>query len=297
MSYNLSNDAEQPQPANLPSISVANLRRLKIWSLAIALAVGLILILWWGKTAYTDWLWFSQLGFQAVFLKILTLKVWLFVVGTFIAAGALSINLFLTYRFSYGESTISQPEGVKRLLWALVTGSAFLAVVIGGPILGAAVSGSWETFLVFFNRVSFGVSDPQFSLDASFYIATLRLFHFIQGWFLGLAITSIVASMALYFTVYSVRGLGFVLTPRMLGHAAGMGAWLMLIIAAGHGLQIYELVLSDNGVAFGATYTDVHARIPALWLLTAISLLAMAGFAVSRIYGGLRLMAGSFSLG
>ncbi len=296
MSYNLSNDAEQPQPANLPSISIANLRRLEIWSLIIALAVGLILILWWGKTAYTDWLWFSQLGFQAVFLKILTLKVWLFFVGTFIAAGALAINLFLTYRFSYGESTISQPEGVKRLLWALVTGSAFLAVVIGGPVLGAAVSGSWETFLVFFNRVSFGVSDLQFSLDASFYIATLRLFHFIQGWFLGLAITSIVASMALYFTVYSVRGLGFVLTPRMLGHAAGMGTWLMLIIAAGHGLQIYELVLSDNGVAFGATYTDVHARIPALWLLTAISLLAMAGFAASRIFGGLRLMAGSFSL-
>ena len=296
MSYNLSNDAEQPPPANLPAISAGNLRRVRIWSLAIALAVALVLVLWWAKTVYTDWLWFGQLGFQDVFIKIVTLKVWLFIVGTLVAAGALSANLLLAYRFSRGESIISQPEDVKRLLWALVIGSACLTVAIGGPVLGGAASERWQTIMVFFNRVSFGAPDPQFSLDASFYIATLSLFHFVQGWVLGLAITAIVASLALYVAVYSVRGLGFVLTPRMMGHAAAMGAWLMLIIAVGHALQVYELVLSDNGVVFGATYTDVHARIPALWLLTAISLLAMAGFAVSRFYGGLRLMAGSFSL-
>jgi uncharacterized membrane protein (UPF0182 family) len=122
------------------------------------------------------------------------------------------------------------------------------------------------------------------------------MFHFIQGWFLGLAITCIVTSLALYIAVYGVRGLGFVLTPRMLGHAAAMGAWLMFVIAIGHALQIYELVLSDNGVVFGATYTDVHARIPALLLLTVIALLATVGFGVSRYYGGLRLMVGAFSL-
>ena len=224
MSYSLSNDAEQPQPANLPSISAANLRRLRIWSLAIALAVALVLVLWWAKSAYTDWLWFGQLGFQDVFLKILTLKVWLFILGTLVAAGALSVNLFLAYRFSHGESTISQPEDVKRLLWAVVIVSACLTVAIGGAVLGGAMSERWETFLVFFNRVSFGVADPQFSLDASFYIAVLSLFHFVQGWFLGLVITVIVASLALYVAVYSVRGVGFILTPRMLGHVAALGA-------------------------------------------------------------------------
>ena len=118
MSYDLSNDAERPEPANLPAISAANLRRVRIWSLAITLAVALFLVLWWAKTVYTDWLWFGQLGFQDVFLTILTLKVWLFIVGTLVAAGALSANLFLAYRFSHGESIISQPEDVKRLLWA-----------------------------------------------------------------------------------------------------------------------------------------------------------------------------------
>jgi len=296
MSYDLSNDAEQPPPAKLPAISTANLRRVRMGSLVLTLAVFLVLISWWAKTAYTDWLWFGQLGFRDVFFKIFVLKAGLFMGGALVAASALSINLFLAYRFSHGESTLSQPEDVKRLLWALVVGSAFLTVAIGALALGNAVSERWETFLFFFNRVSFGISDAQFSLDASFYVIDLRMFHFIQGWFLGLVITCIVTSLAFYIAVYGVRGLGFVLTPRMLGHAAAMGAWLMLVIAIGHALQIYELVLSDNGVVFGATYTDVHARIPALSLLTVIALLAMAGFGVSRYYGGLRLMVGAFSL-
>ena len=296
MSYDLSNDAEQPPPAKLPAISTANLRRVRMGSLVLTLAVFLVLISWWAKTAYTDWLWFGQLGFRDVFFKIFVLKAGLFMGGALVAASALSMNLFLAYRFSHGESTLSQPEDVKRLLWALVVGSAFLTVVIGTLALGDAVSERWETFLFFFNRVSFGISDAQFSLDASFYVIDLRMFHFIQGWFLGLVITCIVTSFAFYIAVYGVRGLGFVLTPRMLGHAAAMGAWLMLVIAIGHALQIYELVLSDNGVVFGATYTDVHARIPALSLLTVIALLAMAGFGASRYYGGLRLMVGAFSL-
>lgn len=296
MSYDLSNDAEQPPPAKLPAISTANLRRVRMGSLVLTLAVFLVLISWWAKTAYTDWLWFGQLGFRDVFFKIFVLKAGLFMGGALVAASALSINLFLAYRFSHGESTLSQPEDVKRLLWALVVGSAFLTVAIGALALGNAVSERWETFLFFFNRVSFGISDAQFSLDASFYVIDLRMFHFIQGWFLGLVITCIVTSLAFYIAVYGVRGLGFVLTPRMLGHAAAMGAWLMLVIAIGHALQIYELVLSDNGVVFGATYTDVHARIPALSLLTVIALLAMAGFGASRYYGGLRLMVGAFSL-
>ncbi len=41
MSFDLTNDAERPEPANLPAISAANLRRVRIWSLAIALAVAL----------------------------------------------------------------------------------------------------------------------------------------------------------------------------------------------------------------------------------------------------------------
>ena len=296
MSYDLSNDAEQPGPAPLPGISAANLRRLRLGSLAIAFLVLLILVLFWAKSAYTDLLWFDHLGFRSVFVKIFILKLWLFVGGAIVAGVVLFLNLYLAYRLSSGESTLGQPARVIRLLTATAIGSAGLVVVIGAPVFGGAASGRWETMLVYFNKVPFGILDPQFSLDAAFFVVTLRMLHFVQGWFMGLAITAIVTSLALYMALYAIRGLGLVVAPRMLKHVAALVVFLMLTIAAGHVLDIYELVLSDNGIVAGATYTDIHARIPSLWLMTAIALLVMLGFGVSNYYGGLRLMAGSFSL-
>jgi len=296
MSYNLSDDAESPPGANLPGISAANLRRVRQGGLALAALIFLFLLLWWVRAVYTDWLWFDHLGFRSVFTKILFLKTWLFVAGTLVAGLALTLSLYLTVRFSRGASTLSMSEETQRLLWALMAVTAILTVLIAGPILGSVAMGRWETFLLFFNKLPFGTSDPQFGLDISFYVVTLRLLHFVQGWFLGLIITVIVTSLSLYIAVYSLRGIGFVLAPRMLKHVAVLGALLMLAIAASHVLDVYELVLSSKGVVFGATYTDVHARIPVLWLLTVIAVLACLGFAVSNYFGGLRLMAGGFSL-
>ena len=70
----------------------------------------------------------------------------------------------------------------------------------------------------------------------------------------------------------------------------------MLTLAVHHVLGIFELVLSEGGVVTGATYTDIHARIPVYWFLAGIAVLAAAGFGVSLRYAGLRLMAGSFTL-
>jgi uncharacterized membrane protein (UPF0182 family) len=296
MSYDLGNDADPPAPAPLPAVSAGNLRRITKASLVIGFLTLLVLALWWAKSAYTDLLWFDQLGFRSVFVKILLLKLWLFAAGTILSGIFLSGNLYLAYRLARGESTLVQPEGVIRVFNAMALGSAALVVVIGAPVFGGAASGRWETFLVYFNKISFGTLDPQFSLDATFYIATLRMMHFVQGWFLGLAITVIVTSLALYVALYAIRGLGLVVAPRMLRHLAVMGAFLMLTIAAGHILGVYQLVFSDNGIVPGATYTDVHARIPSRWLMTAIALLAVVGFGASSYYGGLRLMAGAFSL-
>jgi uncharacterized membrane protein (UPF0182 family) len=296
MSYELIDDAEIPPAQGVPGISAAQLRLARRWGLAFVALALLVLGLWWVRTIYTDWLWFDRLGLLSVYTKLLFLKTWLFLGGTLVAAAFLSGNLYLVVRFSRGPSTRHLKDDVIRSLRALIFGTAGLTVLIAGPIFGAVASGRWETFLIYFNRVPFDATDPQFGLDVSFYVATLRLLNFIQGWTLGLLITAIVACLALYSALYGLRGLGLVLAPRMMKHAAIMGLLLMLSIAAGHALDVYELVLSGKGVVFGATYTDVHARIPVLWLLTGIGILGAVGFGVSNYFGGLRLMAGSFSL-
>ena len=273
-----------------------NLRMLARIGVAIAALILVIVILFLAKGIYTDWLWFDSLGFLSVYTKILTTRVWLFFAGALIMAAFLLVNLNMAYRFSRGESVLPVPPDVLKLALIGVFAGAALTTFIMSVVFGVVAQGRWETFLFFFNRVSFGIQDPQFDKDMAFHVATMPMFHFIQGWLMGAVIAALVAVIALYLAMFSVRGLRIVLTPRIRGHLAVLGALLMLTIAAAHYLDIFELVFSGRGAAPGAGYTDVNARLPVLWLLVAIAIVAAGGFIVSLFYGGLRLMVASFSL-
>ena len=52
--------------------------------------------------------------------------------GTLVAAGALSLNLYLAVRFSRGPSTRSLGVDALRLVWALLFEAAGLAMLAGG---------------------------------------------------------------------------------------------------------------------------------------------------------------------
>ena len=296
MSYDLTNDNDQPESPNLPGVSDVVLRRVRNGCIT---AVGLLfafLLLWWLRTVYTDLLWYDELGYRSVFTKILVMKLWLFVSGTVVTAAALVVNFYFVFRFSRGPSTLPVNDETMRLLRALLVAAVVITVLTAAPVFGSAAADRWETFLLFLNKVSFGVPDAEFGQDLSFFIVTLRMLNFIQSWVMGILITSVVMSLLLYAGIYGLRGLNFFLAPRMLKHIGILGGLLMLSITAGHVLSIYELVVSQGGLVAGAGYADIHARIPVLWLMTSIAALGAGAFFISNYFGGLRLMAGSFSL-
>ena len=296
MSFDLTNDSDEPEGPNLPGISEVVLRRVRKGCI---IAVGLLfafLILWWLRTVYTDLLWYGELGYRDVFTKILVMKLWLLIGGTLVTAAALIVNFYYTFRFSRGPSTLPVTDETMRLLRALLVAAVVITVLTAAPVFGSAAAGRWEVFLLFLNKVSFGVPDAEFGQDLSFFIVTLRMLNFIQSWIMGILITSVVMSLLLYAGIYGLRGLNFFLAPRMLKHIGILGGLLMVSIAAGHVLAIYELVVSPGGLVAGAGYTDIHARIPVLWLMTSIAALGAGAFFVSNYFGGLRLMVGSFSL-
>ena len=296
MSFDLTNDSDEPEGPNLPGISEVVLQRVRKGCI---IAVGLLfvfLILWWLRTVYTDLLWYGELGYRDVFTKILVMKLWLFIGGTLVTAAALIVNFYYTFRFSRGPSTLPVTDETMRLLRALLVAAVVITALTAAPVFGSAAAGRWEVFLLFLNKVSFGVPDAEFGQDLSFFIVTLRMLNFIQSWIMGILITSVVMSLLLYAGIYGLRGLNFFLAPRMLKHIGILGGLLMVSIAAGHVLAIYELVVSPGGLVAGAGYTDIHARIPVLWLMTSIAALGAGAFFVSNYFGGLRLMVGSFSL-
>ena len=296
MSYDLTKDTDEPEGPDLPGITDVVLRRVRQWCLA---AVGLLfafLILWWLRAVYTDLLWYGELGYRDVFTKILVMKLWLFIGGTAVTAAALIVNFYFTFRFSRGPSTLPVNDETMRLLRALLVAAVIITVLTAAPLFGSAAAGRWEIFLLFLNKVSFGVADAEFGYDLTFFIVTLRMLHFVQSWIMGILITSVVMSLLLYAGIYGLRGLNFFLAPRMLKHIGILGGLLMISIAVGHVLAIYELVVSPGGLVAGAGYTDIHARIPVLWLMTAIAALGAGAFFVSSRFGGFRLMVGASSL-
>ena len=300
MNFNTGSNGEgspiPPWAVDLAEMRARNIRLMFRIGAVIAALVVLVLVLYVVKDIYTDWLWFDQMGFLDRYQRVLGTRIWLFFGGAAVVASVLAVNLHLAYRFSRGESVLPVPLEVQRLARIAVIAGSALVIVIVSIVFGAILQGRWETFLVFFNRVSFGVEDPQFGKDMGFHVATMPLLHLIQGWFMGVVIATAVSVAALYFAVFATRGVTFVLTPRIRGHLAILGALLMVTIAAAHYLDIFELVFSGRGAAPGAGYTDVNARVPVLWLLVAIALVSAVGFVVSLYYGGLRLMIASFSL-
>jgi uncharacterized membrane protein (UPF0182 family) len=94
-----------------------------------------------------------------------------------------------------------------------------------------------------------------------------------------------VATAAVYFLYRGIQygPQGLFLSERARTHLLVLVALLFAVKAAGYFLEAFDLVYSTRGTAFGASYTDVYANLPALRLLTLLSLVA-AALSVTQIY-------------
>jgi uncharacterized membrane protein (UPF0182 family) len=71
-------------------------------------------------------------------------------------------------------------------------------------------------------------------------------------------------------------------------HLPGLAALFLAVKAAGYYLEAFELVYSSQGAAFGASYTDVYANLPALRLLCFLALAAAASCLIQASRPGWR---------
>jgi len=250
---------------------------------AAAILVGFI-VLSVVKSIYVDVLWFDSVGFESVFRRVLVARVSLFFIGAAITVGVIGANIFLARRLApkgHEESFIEEVDVValRRIVTVvLIAGTLFL-----GVIFGSVAGGSWETILSWLNGVEFGREDPAFNRDISFYMFDLPAFQLIQGWFLGLLIVSTLAAGAVYALSLSLQGFELNVTRGMRIHLSMLLGVILMLIALSTYLGIFELVLSPGGIVYGATYTDINARLPVRYILIALALFA-----------GLATMANSF---
>jgi uncharacterized membrane protein (UPF0182 family) len=160
-----------------------------------------------------------------------------------------------------------------RLPWSrVIAGGAGLLAL---PVAAAEV-GNWGVVLQFFYHVPYGADDPLFNKDISFYLFVLPAYILIKNWML----LTLVLSALFAGTIYWVHGdIEYDIHRRSMSsttiaHGSSLLGLLFVVKAWSYGLDRYLLLYGDNGVVVGASYTDIHVGLPALWLMIGLSIIA-----------------------
>jgi uncharacterized membrane protein (UPF0182 family) len=231
---------------------------------------------------YGDWLWFQNIGFGQVFITILGAKVLAFVVFSCIFGIFAGANIVVARRWGRASRAIRAvspelPHSVLDIIFQEAYSSYVWAIIVisFSFLLGYSASKSWMTFLQFLHRTPFGVSDPIFHRDAGFYLFTLPLYYFFQGWYLSTVfLVAIGVGLSYYLDqAIGVRENRLYIYPRVKSHLGALGGLFLLGIAWTYWLKLYGLMYSSSGVAYGASYADVYAQIPAYWVLMILGVL------------------------
>ena len=230
------------------------------------------------KSIYVDFLWFDSVEFASNFRRVLAARALLFVTGTLITLVVLGFNIWLARRLApqgFEESFIEDvdPDAIRRVVSVvMIAMTLFLAI-----IFGAVAAGSWETVLSWWFAVDFGVNDPAFNRDVSFYMFDLPALHFFQGWVLSLLVVSALGAGSVYALTYSLQRFELQVPRGMRIHISVLVGLILLVIAIGTYLSVFDLATSRLGIVTGATYTDINARLPVRYAI--IFLGAFAGLA------------------
>ena len=229
---------------------------------------------------YGDWLWFENLGFGRVFVTELVAKVAAFSGAFILFAAFAGLNIRHARRIRLSGRVLQPADGERppTPLEVIFRGESAphawaVVILLLSAFIGSGAANSWMTLLQFLHGSRFGIADPIFAKDLGFYVFSLPLYEIVLQWyFLGLLITAIAVGLSYYLEeAVGVAGERPFISPHASSHMAVLGGFFFLGLAFSHRLKLYELLYSSSGVAYGASYSDVSAKIPAYWTLLVLA--------------------------
>ena len=138
-------------------------------------------------TLYTDYLWYDDIGRTSVWTGILGAQIVLSVVFIALFFVLAWINLVVADRIA---PALRPPGPEEELLarWHQTVGrrTGLIRFVIAGffaLIAGAGAASQWNEWILFSNRVDYGITDPVFDEDVAFYVFRLPFLSFVVSWF------------------------------------------------------------------------------------------------------------------
>jgi hypothetical protein len=249
-------------------------------SAAVLTLIALFFLLPSAAAFYTDWLWFTEVGYEAIFARRLRTSVLTGAAVFAVSFAALWANAVIALSVLtqpyvvIASSAQGQPIMFNRMQ---VRRAATAIATLAALVMALPASGRWLDLLEFRYAVPFGQVDPLFGRDIAFYVFRLPVYDYIRGTALAVILLSLVFSAGIYILAGAV-GLGprtgIDTSRRARLHLSLLASALFLVMAAGAWLDIPRLLVTpSNGLVHGASYVDVHARLPFLRATFAVLLL------------------------
>ncbi|WP_255547816.1 UPF0182 family protein [Crassaminicella indica] len=251
----------------------------------------------------TDYQWFKEVGYDKVFLTKLMVQlkmgIPIFIVLTLlIHFYLLSIKKNYNKRINTAGNRISE-KGMNRIALGISVVVSFLTTM--------TITGNlWFELLKFLNATPFHILDPIFKKDISFYMFKMPFLEQIYYLFISFIVFLGIVTVVFYMILMSVRRPAIFdrndevednvrrIYPNMnngkqllniaLEQITILGVIFFVLLGLGYVLKTYDLLYSPRGVAYGASFTDIHVT---LWVYRAKILLSIFS-AVLLIIGAKR---------
>ncbi len=284
----------------------AALAWLRRWTLRLLLALLVLAVVAYlvssAVTLETDHLWFESLHDGSVYSTILGARVLLFVGFAVLAGAASAASVAVVRRHRPRRRADEQTQkwrwrfqhAERRTYRLLLVGATLIPAVLIGLRAGSA----WQTYLLWRHAQPWGVTDPQFHRDISYFVDVWP-FHVLV---VGLLRSAVVwAAVATVVTAYlygglRLRGKGPGITKPVKAQLSVLGAAYLVLTAASLWLGRYAVSTSHHGSVTGPSWTDVHTALPGAIALMVLALLTAALLVANVFLRRLRLLVGGVAL-
>ncbi len=261
----------------------------------VAVVVACLIALAYASDFVVDWAWFSTIGYAGVFWTTFATKAALFAAVFALSALLLWLNGTIALRLAWQRRlrlSAALDPGLATALALPGTPSGFLgaaspllpwrllilaAALVLGTLIAVGEIDQWDLILRFLYQVPYGLDDPQFHKDISFYLFTLPAYVAVKNWMLWILFLGAIIAAAVYFVFGEINldRRPWHISSAAIAHGFVLLALFFAVKAWSYLLDRYLLLYDDNGVVVGAGYTDIHLALPVLWLLFGLSVAAV----------------------
>jgi len=247
------------------------------WFVGLMIAGFAVIFVFKTLEVYTNYLWMDSLGQRAVFSTMLWTKVGLALVVGVLFAVWLWINVRISRRPLPTDITFIGrrllPDEEREQIEQYADTGLLVFVIFGGVMAALVASGRWLDWQMFANAVPFNLSDPLFGKDVGFYVFKLPFIQYAWRTVYYSIVIALVVSILIYLYMEAIRIVGNTVQaiPRARAHCMVLLAAALFAKIYGYRLAQYNLLYSQRGGNFfGASYADVHARLPVYFLMMAL---------------------------